>query len=138
MPTPKKKSAAPARKPAPRKDFGQPIDGFFARQPQPQRAILEALRELVEGVVPDAQASIKWGMPFYTLDGQMMVALGSHKAHVNLILHGPSEAYADPKKILTGNSANGRHLMLRTLEELPPAATVKGWLKTAAKIARGG
>jgi hypothetical protein len=46
-------------------------------------------------------------MPFYTLDGGMMCAIGAHKAHVNLILSGPPGAFDDPEGRLTGDGKTG-------------------------------
>jgi hypothetical protein len=129
------RSKGPARKPVPRADFGAPIDGFFAKQPPQLRAILEELRRLVEEAAPDAESSLKWGMPFFTVGGAMMCALGGHKSHVNLILSGPPGAYADPEGRLSGEGKTGRHLKLTTLDELPRDA-VRGWLRTAADLAR--
>ena len=118
-----------------RADLGAPIDGFFARQPPELRAILEALRAEVARAAPKAEAAIKWGMPFFTLDGEMMCALGAHKSHVNLILAGPPGTYGDPEGRLEGEGKTGKHLKLRTLASLPRAA-VRGWLRTAAATAR--
>jgi hypothetical protein len=123
-------------KPAPRADFGKPIDGFFAKQPAGLRPVAEKLRRLIEDAAPDADASIKWGMPFYSVGGKMMCAISGHKAHVNLILSGPPEAFADSQDRLEGDGKTGRHLKLRSLAELPEAA-VKRWLKTAVELARG-
>jgi hypothetical protein len=120
-----------------RADLGAPIDGFFSKQPPALRAILEVLRKLVEKAVPDAEASLKWGMPFYTVDGGMMCALGAHKSHVNLILAGPPGAFADPEGKLTGEGKTGRHLKLTTVDEIPLKA-VEQWIRTAAKHARSG
>jgi hypothetical protein len=125
----------PAKRPSSRADFGAPIDGFFAKRPPEQRALLVELRKLVEAAAPDARSSIKWGMPFYEIGGNMMCALGAHKAHVNLILSGPPSAYADPDGLLSGAGKTGRHLRLASLAELPKPA-VRGWLKTAARLAR--
>ena len=74
-------------------------------------------------------------MPFFTLDGEMMCALGAHKSHVNLILAGPPGTYADPEDRLEGEGKTGKHLKLLTLASLPRAA-VRGWLRTAAATAR--
>ena len=66
----------PAKRPmkaAPRADYGQPIADFIARRPAAQRKILVALRKLIEDAAPRARASLKWGMPFFTLDGTMML-----------------------------------------------------------------
>jgi len=130
---------APAKKPAPKKfgqrsDLGAPIDGFFTKQPPHLRPILEALRKLIDEVVPQAESSIKWGMPFYKLNGNMMCALAGFKSHVNLILSGPPDAFADPDGLLEGDAKGGRHLKLRALDELPRAAVLR-WLRTAAKLA---
>jgi len=130
-----KKSSAAAKKPPSRGDLGAPVDGWFARQPQPQQTILDALRALVHEAAPDAVGSLKWGMPFYTLGGRMMCALTSHRAHVNLVLSGPSDSFADPDGRLEGASKAGRHLKLRTIDELPRAAVLR-WLRTAASFAR--
>ena len=134
----KKAAKAPAPKramPGKRADLGQPIDSFFSKQAPQLRSILVELRKIIEGVVPDAESSIKWGNPFFTLNGKMMVALSSHKAHVNLILAGPPNAFADPHGRLTGEGKTGRHLKLTSIGELPKDE-VRGWVKTAAKIAR--
>ncbi len=122
---------------APRADLGAPIDGWFARQPQPQRAIAEALRGLIADAAPDASGSIKWGMPFFTIDGEMYAAIAGFKAHVNLIMAGPPDGFADPDGLLEGDGKTGRHLKLRTLDELP-RKQVAGWLRAAAKRARAG
>jgi hypothetical protein len=126
---------APARKMAPRADLGAPIDGFFARQPAPLRPILEELRKLAEEVAPDASSAIKWGMPFYTIGGNTMCALGAHKAHVNLILAGPPGTFADPDQLLQGEGKTGKHLKLRPGDAVPRAA-IRAWLRTAATLAR--
>jgi hypothetical protein len=118
----------------PRADLGAPIEGFFAKQPPELRAILELLRAEVERAAPEAVGAIKWGMPFYTLRGEMMCALAGHKSHVNLILAGPPGTYADPQGRLVGEGKTGKHLKLRTLAELPRDA-VRAWLKTAAATA---
>jgi hypothetical protein len=118
-----------------RADYGAPIDGFFAKQPPHLRAILEALRALVEAEAPDAVAGLKWGMPVYTLSGSMMCALGGHQSHVNLVLAGPPNSFADPGGRLEGAGKTGRHLTMRSLDDLPRDA-VRGWLRTAVKVAR--
>ncbi len=136
--TPKRtvaKKKAPSTKPAPRADLGLPIDGFFAKQPAHLRPIVDELRKLVESAAPDADSSLKWGMPFYTIDGTTMCAIAGHKSHVNLILSGPPGTYDDPEGLLTGEGKTGRHLKLKTLDDLPRDA-VRGWLRTASKLAR--
>jgi hypothetical protein len=50
---------------------------------------------------------------------------------------GSPGAFADPGGRLAGEGKTGRHLKLTSLEELPREA-VRGWLRAAASLARGG
>lgn len=127
-------SQSAARKPARRADFGAPVEAFFARQPPHLRDMTNALRRLIEAAAPGAAVSLKWGMPFYSIDGRTVCAIGSHKAHVNLILSGPPGTFNDPKGLLVGDGKTGRHLKLTSIDELPTAA-VRGWLKAAVALA---
>jgi hypothetical protein len=127
----------PASRPKPRADLGAPVDGFFARQPVALRPILDELRRLVEAAAPEATSSLKWGMPFYEIDGRTVCAVASFKAHVNLILPGPPGTYPDPDGRLEGDGKTGRHLKLRSLDDLP-RGPLGGWLRTAVDRARTG
>jgi hypothetical protein len=126
-----------AKKPAPRADLGAPVDGFFARQPANLRPIVDELRTMIEKALPDADSSIKWGMPFYMIKGHMACAVGAHRSHINLILPGPPGTYPDPQGLLVGEGKTGKHLKLKTLAALPRDA-VRGWLRVAAERARAG
>ncbi len=119
----------------PRADLGAPVDGFFAKQPPQLRPILDALRTMIEAAAPRATSSLKWGMPFYELGGETLCALAGFKAHVNLILPGPPGTYTDPDGLLEGEGKTGRHLKIRSLEELPRDA-VRRWLRTAVARAK--
>lgn len=135
-PTKKPATAAGPKRPGPRADFGQPIDGFFAKTKGDLGAIAGALRAMIEAAAPDAEASLKWGMPFYSIGKTPMCAIGVHAKHVNLILSGAAAAYPDPDELLAGEGKTGRHLKLTSLADLP-RKTVASWLATAAKLARG-
>lgn len=133
----KKTAATPARRPVSRRaDLGAPIDAFFTRQPPALRPIVDALRRLIEAAVPGATAVLKWGMPTFSVGGKIVCAIGGHKAHVNLILSGAPDSFADPEGRLTGEGKTGRHLKLEPGDAIPTAA-VRKWLATAARNARG-
>ncbi len=126
---------AVAKKYGVRADLGAPIDGFFAKHPPALRAILDELRKMVEEIAPDATASIKWGMPFYSVAGHPICALAGFKAHVNLILSGPPDTFTNSEGILEGDGKTGRHLKLLSLDDLP-RVQVRRWLRSAAERAR--
>jgi len=112
------------------------VSWTIARQPAELSRILAALRKLVEEAAPDAKSSLKWGMPVFSIGTRMMCALGAHKSHVNLVLVGPPGGFADPQHRLEGNSRGGRHLKLRSLDDLP-RESVRRWVRVSAKHARG-
>lgn len=118
-----------------RADYGAPIDQFFEKHDGELREVIDALRKLVEAAAPDANAALKWGMPFYTVAGEMYCAIGGHKAHVNLILPGAPGTFKDPDGLLAGEGKTGQHLKLRSRKDLPEK-TVREWLKLAAANAR--
>lgn len=119
-----------------RADYGLPVAGFFAKQPSPQREILAELRKVIESAAPEAQGALKWGQPVYSLEGQMMIALSSHKAHVNLILVGSPDKFVDPEGRLAGEGKGGRHLKVTRIEDLPPTAVLRSWVQTSVDAAR--
>lgn len=127
------KKAAP-KKAARRADYGAPIGPYFEQLPPEKRAPLEKLRSLVEETVPNAQSGLKWGAPFYTLDGKMLCAMGPLKHTVALSIFAPPEAFDDPKGQLEGKSAEYRVLKVKDEREID-AASVKRWLKAAVAAA---
>ncbi len=136
------KKAAPAKKApskkaaAKRADYGAPIEAYIAKQPPVQRAILEALRGLVRETLPQATGVLKWGMPNFSLPGGMVCAFTAFKSHVNFIVSGPAEIFADPDGLLEGEGTTGKHLKVRSLDELPRDAVIR-WLEAAAENALG-
>src|SRR6187431_1673983 len=81
--TVRKTGAAPAMA-AKRGDLGAPVDRYFAEQPPEKRVLLEKLRALVAKAVPDADASIKWGVPFYQRNGKNVCSIAAFKEHVGI------------------------------------------------------
>jgi uncharacterized protein YdhG (YjbR/CyaY superfamily) len=118
-----------------RADHGKPIDFVIDKQPAEIKAIAMQLRALIESAAPKATSSLKWGMPFFMLEGKMMVAIGIHKKHVNLILPGAPGTFDDPKGLLEGEGKTGQHLKITNVKELPKTE-VKKWLAVAVKNAK--
>jgi uncharacterized protein YdhG (YjbR/CyaY superfamily) len=53
--------------------------------PESHQATFTLLQDLIEELVPDADASLKWGTIAYDLDGSLF-ALSANKKHVNLYI----------------------------------------------------
>ena len=108
---------------------------YIAAQAPLQRALLEKLRAIVVKAVPDATASIKWGVPFYQRDGKNVCALASFRDYVGLNIFAPPAALPDPKKRLEGASKTSRMYKVRAARDLDAAAVTR-WLKAAVAAQR--
>lgn len=105
-----------------------PSDAYLAQQPADKRALLEKLRILVRKGVPDAEVSIKWGVPCYSMDGRLICALASFKEHVGLNYFAPPGVFVDPNKKLEGSGKTSRMLKVRSAADID-GASIARWLK---------
>ena len=129
---PKAMRAAP-RKTAPqngsrRDDLGDSTDSYFTEQPAEKRVLLEKLRALVLKGVPDATASIKWGVPFYQRNGKNVFSIAAFKEHVGINFFASPSVLVDPKKKLEGGGKTMRMLKVRTASDIDSASILR-WLK---------
>ena len=58
------------------------IDAYIAASPPEVQAILEQIRRTIRETVPDAQETISYGMPTFTLNGQYLVYFAAYKKHI--------------------------------------------------------
>jgi uncharacterized protein YdhG (YjbR/CyaY superfamily) len=55
------------------------IDIYLADMPAEKRAVLEALRERIRAIVPDAQEVISYGIPAFGVDGKVVIGFKANK-----------------------------------------------------------
>lgn len=65
----------------PRDTVARDIDAYISAFPEPIRAILEQIRRLVHEVAPAAREAIKYQIPTFTLNGNL-VHFGAFKKHI--------------------------------------------------------
>ncbi|MEN9752109.1 MAG: hypothetical protein RLZZ600_1156 [Actinomycetota bacterium] len=63
------------------------IDAYFAAQVEPQRSTLEATRAIILELYPDAQQTISYGMPAFTVDGVIVAGLAATKKGISYYPH---------------------------------------------------
>ena len=63
---------------------GQTIDGYVAALPDGVREIFAALRTAILTVVPEADETIKYGMPSWSLRGAHVIYAAAWKNHIGL------------------------------------------------------
>ena len=62
-------------------DKPQTIDAYLAGVTGDKRAALEALRETIHSIVPDAEEGISYGMPAFRLNGKPIAGFSASKDH---------------------------------------------------------
>jgi uncharacterized protein YdeI (YjbR/CyaY-like superfamily) len=88
------------------------IDDYIAKAAVFAQPILAHVRALVHRALPDAQETIKWGMPHFVVGGKNVVGLAAFKAHASVVIH-------HEERTGEGMGALGK---LTSLADLPPDA----------------
>ena len=117
-----------AKKPAPKKAASGADTRYIAEQPADKAALLEKLRALVNKGVPDADVSIKWGVPFYQQNGKNVCSLAAFKDFVGINFLASPSVLVDPKMKLEGGGKTMRMLKVRSASDIDSASILR-WLK---------
>ena len=107
------------------------IDAYIANAAPFARPILEHVRERVHAAVPDAEETIKWSAPGFTLNGKILLMMAAFKQHAALnFWRGQEIGDGSPKA-----GAMGQFGRLTTVSDLPPDDQLDGMLREAAALA---
>jgi uncharacterized protein YdhG (YjbR/CyaY superfamily) len=63
------------------------IDAYLANLEEPKRSTLEALRQMILEVIPDAEEGISYTMPAFRLDGKVVAGFAAFKNHLSYLPH---------------------------------------------------
>ena len=76
------------------------VDAYLASQPEAFRRSLQALRETIQAVVPDAEEAFLYGVPGFRLDGKPLACYAGFKNHCGFYPMSPAviTAYASELK----------------------------------------
>lgn len=107
------------------------IDAYIAKSQPFARPILKHLRAVVHAGCPDVVETIKWGMPNFEHHG-IMAGMAAFKAHASFGFW-KGALIVDPKhnKSVQAMGSFGR---IASLKNLPPRATLVGYVKRAAAL----
>ncbi len=86
----------------------QSIDEFIAQYPEATRKTLEELRQLIKKVAPEASEKISYGIPTFTLHGNL-IHFSAYEKHIGL--------YPGPGAVVV------------FAQELEPCDTAKGTIR---------
>ncbi|HEX7066826.1 MAG TPA: DUF1801 domain-containing protein [Candidatus Limnocylindria bacterium] len=66
------------------------IDDFLGALPAEQRQAVDALRDVIRAVVPDATERLNYGVPAFLLDGRPLVSAGAARGHCSFYVQSPA------------------------------------------------
>lgn len=108
------------------------IDAYIAKAAPFARPILEHVRTRVHAAAPEAEETIKWGAPGFTIDGKILLMMAAFKAHAALnFWRGQEIGDGSPKA-----GAMGQFGRLTGIADLPPDADLDALICEAAALAK--
>jgi uncharacterized protein YdeI (YjbR/CyaY-like superfamily) len=87
----------------------QEVDDYIAKQAEFAQPILNHVREVVHQALPDAEEALKWGVPYFTINGKNAVGMAAFKQHASVIVCSDERA----------GGGMGNFGKLTSVEELP-------------------
>jgi uncharacterized protein YdeI (YjbR/CyaY-like superfamily) len=111
------------------------VDAYIAKSQPFARPILKHLRSVVHQGCPDCEEAIKWGMPHFAYKG-MFCGIAAFKQHAAFWLW-KGKLIVDPKHS-PSSKAMGNFGRITSLKELPPKATLVGYVKRARALKDAG
>ena len=108
------------------------IDAYIAKAAPFARPILERVRARVHAAAPQAEETMKWSAPSFTVDGKILLMMAAFKAHAAVnFWRGQEIGDGGPK---TG--AMGQFGKLTSLDDLPSDQELDSLIREAATLAR--
>jgi hypothetical protein len=93
------------------------------------RPVLRRLRQVIRSSNAGLEETIKWGMPTYLHEGKLVCGYAGFKAHCALwFWKGRTIVGRKPAE------AMGNFGRITAVDEVPPAATLAGYVKTSIKL----
>lgn len=107
------------------------IDAYIAKAAPFARPILEKVRERVRAAAPEAEETMKWSAPGFTIDGKILLMMASFKAHAALnFWRGQEIGDKSPKA-----GAMGQFGRLTSVDDLPSDAEFDALIREGVALA---
>ena len=107
------------------------IDAYIAKAAPFAKPILTHIRERVHAVAPEAEETLKWSMPSFTVDGRILLGMAAFKAHATLGFWRGSEMGIEPSR-----EAMGQLGKLTSLADLPPDSDLDAMIRKGVELAK--
>ncbi|HVX89436.1 MAG TPA: YdeI/OmpD-associated family protein [Gemmatimonadales bacterium] len=112
------------------------VDAYIAKSADFAKPILSHLRAVVHQGCPEAEETLKWGMPTFLYKGKILCGLAAFKAHCTF-------GFWQGALIVAGDKARTAEAMgqfgrLTSVKELPGKKVLLGYIRAAMKLRDDG
>jgi uncharacterized protein YdeI (YjbR/CyaY-like superfamily) len=107
------------------------IDAYIAKAAPFAQPILEHVRERVHSAVPEAEETMKWSMPSFTLHGRILLNTAAFKAHAVVGFWRGQELGFEGK-----DEAMGQLGKLTSVDDLPSDRELDAMIRKAAELSK--
>jgi uncharacterized protein YdhG (YjbR/CyaY superfamily) len=98
-------------------DKPKSVDAYLDSLPEARKVALSAVRSIIIETIPDAEESIRYGMPTYDAAGDFLAALASQKQYISLYMN--SGVVAKHAEDLSHLNVGKSCIRFTRLEKLP-------------------
>jgi uncharacterized protein YdeI (YjbR/CyaY-like superfamily) len=107
------------------------IDAYIAKAAPFAQPILKHVRDRVHAVAPEAQETLKWSMPSFTIDGKILMGMAAFKAHATVGFWRGEEM-----GLATSKDAMGQLGKLTSVDDLPSDRELDALIRKGVELAR--
>lgn len=107
------------------------IDAYIAKAAPFAQPILKHVRARVHAVAPEAEETLKWSMPSFTIGGKILMGMAAFKAHATVGFWRGEELGVE-----TSKDAMGQLGKLTSLDDLPPDEELDAMIRKGVQLAR--
>jgi uncharacterized protein YdeI (YjbR/CyaY-like superfamily) len=108
------------------------IDAYIAKAAPFAQPILNHVRQRVHAAAPEAEETMKWSHPTFTVEGKILLGMAAFKAHAIINFWRGQELRGDE----ANGDAMGQFGKLTSASDLPPDPEFDALVREAAKLAR--
>ena len=113
------------------------VDAWFGHYDNPQKDLVQAVREVILRTDERVAETIKWQAPTFVYDGNIASFFPRAKQHVSLMFH-TGASLPDPTGLLEGGGETGRMAKFTSFEDLDAKADALRGLVRAWIDSKGG
>lgn len=107
------------------------VDAYIEKAAPFAQPILKHVRARVHAVAPEAEETLKWSMPSFTIDGKILLGMAAFKAHAVVGFWRGGEL-----GIEASTDAMGQLGKLTSLDDLPPGDEFDALIRKGVELAR--